>query len=93
LETSEVSDSGIIITLFGAFGGGLQACDPRKLPAPHTTGTFQQQGEDMSTQHDLKEIERKAFRTTYRYGLWDMYMGLVVVCMAFFIFRLSTFDF
>ena len=33
----------------------------------------------MSTSINLKEIERKAFRTTYQDGLWDMYFGLVVV--------------
>ncbi len=41
----------------------------------------------MSTGLNLKEIERKAFRSTYQDGLWDMYMGLIVVCMAFFIYR------
>lgn len=41
----------------------------------------------MSTQLNLKEIERKAFRSTYQDGLWDMYLGLVVVCMSIFIYR------
>jgi len=41
----------------------------------------------MSTGLNLKEIERKAFRFTYQDGLWDMYMGLIVVCLAFFIYR------
>jgi hypothetical protein len=41
----------------------------------------------MSTQLNLKEIERKAFRSTYQDGLWDIYMGLVVLGMAFFIYR------
>jgi len=36
---------------------------------------------------DLKQIERKAFRSTYQDGLWDIYWGLIVVCMAFFIAR------
>ena len=36
---------------------------------------------------DLKQIERKAFRSTYQDGLWDMYLGLIVICMAFFIAR------
>jgi hypothetical protein len=41
----------------------------------------------MSTQIDLKEIERKAFRSTYQDGLWDIYYGVMVVCMSIFIFR------
>jgi hypothetical protein len=41
----------------------------------------------MSTELKLKEIERRAFRSTYQDGLWDMYMGVIVVCMAFFIYR------
>jgi hypothetical protein len=41
----------------------------------------------MSTQLNLKEIERKAFRSTYQDGLWDMYMGLIVVCMSFFLYH------
>jgi hypothetical protein len=41
----------------------------------------------METPLDLKEIERKAFRSTYQDGLWDMYLGLVVVCMSIFVYR------
>jgi hypothetical protein len=41
----------------------------------------------MSQDLNLKEIERKAFRSTYQDGLWDLYLGLVVVCMAFFVYR------
>jgi hypothetical protein len=41
----------------------------------------------MKTPLDLKEIERKAFRSTYQDGLWDIYMGLVVVSMSIFIYR------
>jgi hypothetical protein len=41
----------------------------------------------MTNQLNLKELERKAFRSTYQDGLWDMYMGLIVVWMALFIFR------
>jgi hypothetical protein len=44
----------------------------------------------MSTQLNLKEIERKAFRSTYQDGLWDMYMGLVVICMSIFVYRPAT---
>ena len=41
----------------------------------------------MSTQLNLKEIERKAFRSTYQDGLWDLFFGLVVVGMALFVYR------
>ncbi len=41
----------------------------------------------MSTQLDLKEIERKAFRSTYQDGLWDIYLGLVIAAMGIFIYR------
>jgi hypothetical protein len=41
----------------------------------------------MNTQLDLKELERKAFRATYQDGLWDLYFGLIVVCMSIFIYR------
>lgn len=41
----------------------------------------------MSTQIDLKEIERKAFRSTYQDGLWDIYYGVIVLCMSIFIYR------
>jgi hypothetical protein len=41
----------------------------------------------MSTQLNLKKIERKAFRSTYQDGLWDMYLGLIVMCMSIFVYR------
>jgi hypothetical protein len=41
-------------------------------------------------QINLKELERKAFRSTYQDGLWDMYFGLIVICMSFFIYRPAT---
>lgn len=41
----------------------------------------------MNTQPNLKELERKAFRSTYEDGLWDMYFGLIVICMSIFIYR------
>jgi nicotinamide riboside transporter PnuC len=41
----------------------------------------------MSNQIDLKELERKAFRATYQDGLWDIYFGLIAICMAIFIQR------
>lgn len=43
----------------------------------------------MSTNLNLKEMERKAFRSTYQDGLWDLYIGLIVICMAVFMFRPS----
>jgi hypothetical protein len=44
----------------------------------------------MSTQISLKEIERKAFRSTFQDGLWDLYFGLVVICMSIFVYRPAT---
>jgi hypothetical protein len=41
----------------------------------------------MTGEIDLKQIERKAFRSTYQDGLWDIYWGLIVICMGFFIAR------
>jgi hypothetical protein len=41
----------------------------------------------MSTELNLKEIERKAFRSTYQDGLLDLEFGLVMVCMSIFIYR------
>src|SRR4030066_1985247 len=37
---------------------------------------------DMSNVLDLKQIERKAFRSTYEDGLLDIFMGAFVACMA-----------
>ncbi len=44
----------------------------------------------MSAELNLKEIERKAFQSAYQDGLWDIYYGLIVVCMSFFIYRPAT---
>ena len=41
-------------------------------------------------QINLKELERKAFRSTYQDGLWDIYFGLIVICMSIFLFRPVT---
>lgn len=41
----------------------------------------------MSTRLDLKEIERKAFRSTYQDGLWDLCLGLIVVAMSISFYR------
>ena len=41
----------------------------------------------MSNQINLKEIERKAFRSTFQDGLRDMHYGLIVICMSVFIYR------
>jgi hypothetical protein len=38
-------------------------------------------------QIDLKELERKAFRSTYQDGLWDVYFGLIVICLSIFLYR------
>ena len=36
----------------------------------------------MSAMLDLREIERRAFRSTYQDGLWDMCWGAIVMAMA-----------
>ena len=41
----------------------------------------------MDSQLNLKELERKAFRSTYQDGLWDLTLGLIVIGMAFYTFR------
>jgi hypothetical protein len=41
----------------------------------------------MNNQLNLKELERKAFRSTYQDGLWDVQLGLIVICMGIFVFR------
>ena len=41
----------------------------------------------MNAQLDLKELERRAFRSTYQDGLWDLYFGLIVICMSVFVYR------
>jgi hypothetical protein len=41
----------------------------------------------MNAQLDLKELERKAFRSTYQDGIWDIYFGVIVICMSIFIYR------
>jgi len=41
----------------------------------------------MSNTLDLKQIERKAFRSTYQDGLWDIYMGAIVAAFAVFLYR------
>jgi hypothetical protein len=44
----------------------------------------------MATELNLKEIERKAFRSTYQDGLLDMHYGLIVVFMSIFVYRPAT---
>ncbi len=41
----------------------------------------------MSNTLDLKQLERKAFRSTYQDGLWDIYLGGIVVAMAITLYR------
>jgi len=36
----------------------------------------------MSKNINLKEIERKAFRSTFQDGLWDMYLGFLLLIMG-----------
>jgi len=47
----------------------------------------------MSTQLDLKEIERRAFRFTYQDGLLDILIGLVVGSMALLMYVVVLDDF
>ena len=46
----------------------------------------------MTTQLNLKEIERKAFRSTYQDGLWDIYQGGIVLSFTAFAGALSRPD-
>jgi hypothetical protein len=41
----------------------------------------------MDNQINLLELERKAFRSTYQDGLWDVRLGLIVISMAIFLVR------
>jgi len=41
----------------------------------------------MSNVLNLKQIERKAFRSTYQDGLLDIYMGTIVATMAIFLYH------
>ncbi len=41
-------------------------------------------------QINLKELERKAFRSTFQDGLWDIYLGLIIISMSIFLFRPTT---
>lgn len=41
----------------------------------------------MSNSLDLKQIERKAFRSTFQDGLWDIYLGGIVVALAITLYR------
>lgn len=41
----------------------------------------------MTTSIDLKQLEKRAFRSTYQDGLWDIYYGLIVMFMAIFMDR------
>lgn len=41
----------------------------------------------MATHLNLKEIERKAFRSTFQDGLMDIFYGLMVMCMSFFLYH------
>jgi hypothetical protein len=36
----------------------------------------------MSQSISLKELERKAFRSTFQDGLWDMYLGFLLLMMG-----------
>ncbi len=36
---------------------------------------------------DLKQIERKAYRSTYQDGVWDIYVGLIAAGLAIYVHR------
>lgn len=42
--------------------------------------------------HDLKELERRAYRATFQDGLWDIYLGLVFVAFGVGPLLRSAFD-
>jgi hypothetical protein len=44
--------------------------------------TMEQRRLIMSEKIDLKELERKAFRSTFQDGLWDIFLGLLLLNMA-----------
>jgi hypothetical protein len=44
----------------------------------------------MSESLDLKTIEKKAFRAVHQDGLWDIYIGGVVLCMSFLAYTTSS---
>jgi hypothetical protein len=37
----------------------------------------------MSTQIDLKELEKKAFKSNFEDGLWDIYLGMLLLQISF----------
>lgn len=41
----------------------------------------------MTTSIDLKQLEKRAYRSTYQDGLWDIYYGLITMFMAIFMDR------
>ena len=45
----------------------------------------------MSSQINLKQLERRAFKATFQDGLWDIFLGLLLLQMAFgpFLYRLG----
>ncbi|KAA3662543.1 MAG: hypothetical protein DWQ04_13200, partial [Chloroflexi bacterium] len=36
----------------------------------------------MTTNIDLKELERRAFKSTFQDGIWDIYLGLMLLPMV-----------
>ena len=41
----------------------------------------------MTNSIDLKQLEKRAFRSTYQDGLWDIYYGLITMFLAIFMDR------
>ncbi len=44
----------------------------------------------MAQEIDLKELERKAFKSTFQDGLWDIFLGLLLLAMAAFAWLSDT---
>lgn len=56
--------------------------------APQVELTNQHKEKQMNTPLNLKEIERKAFRSFYQDGIWDIFFGLMMFAMyAFTLFN------
>ncbi len=41
----------------------------------------------MNPEINLRDLERKAYRSTFQDGLWDIYLGMIIIFMAIFLHR------
>ena len=46
----------------------------------------------MTANIDLKELERKAFKSTFEDGVWDIYLGLMLLPMVFWLLLVAQRD-